>query len=496
MSGVGLGAVVVASVVLAIVSLLAPSVPTTDPWGWIVWGRELAHLRLDTVAGPPSWKPLPVLFTMPLSLSGAAAPAAWLMVARAGGALALWLGYRVASGLAGRPAGVVAAAALALSAGWLRGLAHGYSEGLAVALLLAAVECHLAGRRQLALGLGVLVSLSRPEVWPLVAIYGAVIVARNDRTRWSVIVALLAVSPLLWVLPDWWGSGNPLHAGSVARVNLVRAGAHPGIGLLRSGAGLLPTPVWLGAFAGVVLAARRREPTVLVLGLLAGAWIVLEAVATELGYPGSGRFLVLPAALACVLAGVGVVWAAQLVEGRARQIAVAIMLIAALPFAVARIATLPTAARQSVVRARFQLDLRRAVARAGGAHGLLGRGGPVLPDGLWWNAGALAWDLRVPLERITTLSDHRLATLRGVRPPVILFAPLGGTPPDDSKWRPTRHVMRCGLVVTELARAGIWRVLAITHAPTSTKTRGPTAQRCRRPTRTRGAPLTLATASP
>src|SRR3954451_3926880 len=86
-----------ACLALGALSLLAPSVPTTDPWGWIVWGRQIVHLRLDTVAGPPSWKPLPVLVTAPLSLLGAAAPAAWLAVARAGGALALYFAYRVAS---------------------------------------------------------------------------------------------------------------------------------------------------------------------------------------------------------------------------------------------------------------------------------------------------------------------------------------------------------------------------------------------------------------
>src|SRR5690349_19793245 len=83
------------SLVLAGASLLVPSAPTTDPWGWIVWGRELMHLQLNTVRGPPSWKPLPVLVTAPLSLLGAAAPSAWLLVARAGGLVALWLAYRL-----------------------------------------------------------------------------------------------------------------------------------------------------------------------------------------------------------------------------------------------------------------------------------------------------------------------------------------------------------------------------------------------------------------
>src|SRR4051794_16567270 len=68
---------------LAGLSLLLPSAPTYDPWAWILWGREILHLDLATTGGP-SWKPLPVLLTTPFALFGAAAPALWLVTARAG----------------------------------------------------------------------------------------------------------------------------------------------------------------------------------------------------------------------------------------------------------------------------------------------------------------------------------------------------------------------------------------------------------------------------
>ena len=45
---------------------MAPSSPSYDPYAWIVWGRELmpgAGGEPFTLAGGPSWKPLPVLFT-------------------------------------------------------------------------------------------------------------------------------------------------------------------------------------------------------------------------------------------------------------------------------------------------------------------------------------------------------------------------------------------------------------------------------------------------
>jgi len=134
---------VVACLAIAAVTLLLPSAPTTDPWGWIVWGREVAHLQLSTaIGGAPSWKPLPVLVTTPLSLFGGAAPDLWLLFARAAGLLGLVAAYRLGWRLAGRAAGVVAAGGLLLSSHWVRTWLHGYSEPLGVALLLFAVDRH------------------------------------------------------------------------------------------------------------------------------------------------------------------------------------------------------------------------------------------------------------------------------------------------------------------------------------------------------------------
>ena len=55
---------------LATLSLLLPSELSYDPLAWVVWGREIAHLGLDT-SGGPSWKPLRSLTTRTLpSASG------------------------------------------------------------------------------------------------------------------------------------------------------------------------------------------------------------------------------------------------------------------------------------------------------------------------------------------------------------------------------------------------------------------------------------------
>src|SRR3954451_6177075 len=130
---------------LAALSLALPSVPTQDSWSWIVWGREVLHLSLDTTSGS-SWKPLPVLFTTGFSVFGDAAPELWLMVARAGGLLAVLFAFRIAAKLAGPPLGVAAGAVAALSmasADWLRYLAHGNVEPLSAGLVLGAIDRHL-----------------------------------------------------------------------------------------------------------------------------------------------------------------------------------------------------------------------------------------------------------------------------------------------------------------------------------------------------------------
>ena len=462
-----------ACLALAGLSLLLPSVPTTDPWGWIVWGRQILHLDLNTVAGPPSWKPLPALFTTPLSLLGGAAPAAWLVISRAGGLLALLLAYRLGRRLAGPVAGAVALVALLLTRDWLGELAFGYSEGLAVAFLLWAVLSHLEGRRGRALALGFLVSLSRPEAWALLFPYTAY-VWRAEPPKRGLAAGVAVASPLLWLVPDWLGSGSPFHADQVAGVNLAADGSQPGLHVLRDGLGLAPLVVELLALAAIALAARRRQRTVLVLGAGAAAWIAILALATQAGYPGAGRFLVPPIAIACVLAGVAVAWLAELDLRLVPRGAVAALLaLAALPLTAGRAENLADQASGADVAAHFQDQLDLAIQRAGGPLAILRYGRPVVPSHLWWNAGALAWKLGIPLEGVATIPESRLATLRGLRAPAVLFTPLGGKPPDDAEWVPTRAVRPKGLVVHRLAKVGMWRVLAIEPRRASAQPRRP-----------------------
>lgn len=384
---------------LAAASLAMPSVPTTDAWGWIVWGRELSGGDLDTdINGSPSWKPLPVAFTFLLSLLGDSAPEGWLFVSRALGLLGLVLAYLVGRRLAGRGAGVVAALGLALAGGWVRGLEHGYSEPLVVTALLGSLLAYLEGRRRLTFWLAAAASLARPELWPLVVVLAAWLgrVDRSSRARaWSAVAAV----PVLWVGVDWLGSGRFMNGGKTA-ADVAR---HlTGLDELARGVAtpIVPVLALAGAAAAFALVRRERVPALLAAAVL--AWAAGLAIGVALGYPPSGRLMFPLMAAVCVLAGVGAVRLVALAGSPAARAGVAALLVAvSVPFVAARVGVVSGQVRAAEARARLQLDLRHAArlarAEAPGARAV------ALPLDLVWARGAVAWEWRLPLRDVGEL---------------------------------------------------------------------------------------------
>ena len=310
---------------LAALSLLLPWALAFDPWAWVGWGRDVTRLELDT-AGGPSWKPLPVVATTVLAAAGEAAPALWLVVARAGGLLALAgaaaLAYRLVPPRAGAaPAAPAAATAavltIALSGWWFFNTALGNSEGLLVAAAVWAVVAHLDGRPRAALGLLVAASLLRPEAWPFLGLY-ALYLWRSRQEPLGVLLLALAPVPLLWFGPDVLDAGGALGASDAARGTASPQSAVyadvPALEVLADFAALVTWPVLALAAAGAALGGRTARL------VAAGAigWVVLVAAMTQAGYAGNPRYNVVPAAFACVLAGAGVrAVAARLAGARA-----------------------------------------------------------------------------------------------------------------------------------------------------------------------------------
>ena len=323
-------------------TLLFPSTPTYDPWAWILWGREIAHFDLVTTTGP-SWKPLPVFFTVPFSFFGDhAAPLMWVWIARAGGLLALVMVFRIArrlvGGIPGIVAGLLGAAFLFSSFKFMRDAALGNSEPLLAALVLWAFERFLDGRRDHALYLAFAAALLRPEAWPFFGLYGLWLWFRDPELRWRVALVFAAI-PVLWFGPEIWGSGEPLRASS--RANNPNPGSaafadHPGLEVANRFISATIVPLIVGAAIAAAYAlyeffTRRREQLTLVVAGAGLAWLLLVCGMTEGGYAGNQRYLIVTTAAICVLGGIGygrvfegfVALAARVVGSPRRALAVA-----------------------------------------------------------------------------------------------------------------------------------------------------------------------------
>jgi hypothetical protein len=364
---------------LTALSFLAPAAPTYDPWAWIIWGREILHLDLSTVDGP-SWKPLPVLLTTPFSVFGSLAPDLWLFVARAGAIAGVVMLFRLGRRLGGLPAGFAAAAPYALAPWTLRNAAMGNSEGLLVALALAAIDRHLDGRPRAAFAFALGAAMLRPEVWPFVGLYGLWLLWRVPRAR-ALVVAGFAALPALWLLPEWWGSGDLLramHRAQSPRGNSPAFADDPIRAVLDQFGSMFTTGVWVGLAALVVVVVLlrrwpgRRELAILGM-LLLGAllWVVEVALMTSDGFSGNVRYLVMPATIACLAAGVGIAWLARAVLGPwvagTSAAAVALGALAGIAFAAPAAPRVPTDVEAVTYQARLHDAVLGLVARAGGA---------------------------------------------------------------------------------------------------------------------------------
>jgi hypothetical protein len=349
-------ALTVVSLVIGGVSLLFPSTPSYDPWSWTDWARGIIHLNFHLNQYGTSWKPLPMIATIPAALFGHAAPDIWLVVARAGtlaGAVMVFrLGYRLTRQIAESDAelsrsrlmtiapallaGLIGAIALAFTSTefYLSSNALGYSEGLATALMLVAIERHLDGKPRQAFVVGFFVALDRPEVWAFWGVYGLWLFWRDRRFRVTIVV-LAVLQPILWFLPVYWGSGHfgsSVERATNPRANSLAYAKFPFWAELKQEAWRtmllrikLFAVLMVLALAAVLWRDRRREsgwraalaaPRTRALVVAAGcgfggvAWFVIIAIETQAHFSGNSRYLVLGDALVDLCGAVGFGWLA------------------------------------------------------------------------------------------------------------------------------------------------------------------------------------------
>lgn len=312
--------------------LIAPSALINDPNWWVVWAGDLPSGTIDlTGQGNVSWKPLPVLLTVPASaISQQIGIHFWLWVSRSCVLGTSVLLYRLASRRGGPVGGIVAALLPLLIQNWDQSMVGGASEPLLMVLILSAVEAALSNRRWLALWLGVLAGLVRPEVSPLLVIYG-VWLLRRDRSR-----ALVPLAAGVLVLAIGWFAlpallmGNGLQA---AETTTVYPGPIPWIGeLFRMAIGWTDTFWWtlVPLAAGLFVAVRERDRLLLWLIAGAGIWTLTLVAFSAGGVSGMPRYTVPPMIVLCVVAGAGAGAIYLACRPLALRVAVVVALIAAL----------------------------------------------------------------------------------------------------------------------------------------------------------------------
>ena len=452
------------ALIVAALSLLIPSTPSYDPWAWLVWGHEIVHLDLHT-AGGPSWKPLPMLFTTVFAVFGRAQPDLWLIVARAGALMAVAMVFKVAwrltrdlvAGLAAPNralrsmgliapllAGLIAAASLANSGGFISDNALGYSEGFATALALIAVDSYMDGARRRAFAVGFFAALDRPELWFFWGPYGLYLFWRDPGAR-KLVVGLFALIPVLWFLPELWGSGHLLRGVTRAQHPRSNSAAFakcpvctvfkkeawptvlnrvkiPGIiALFVAAFGLWRTRASWWRHTGPVDRGIRARAWLLGLGLFGLVWWLGIAFETQAGFSGNNRYLVLGTAPVAIAGGVAWGWFSRTVAEWIRRLAghasglrglsapkftipagtiVAIGLFLAVPPWIGKnIVSLPRTHHALVYQAHLREDLTAAVQKAGGKTALLNCGnGTVMTEG--FQVPMVAWTLGVRTLRV------------------------------------------------------------------------------------------------
>ena len=431
---------------------------TYDPAAWAVWAAELPHRHLGLGSGP-SWKPLPVFVTAPFTLvSWNFGGTVWLLIVRAcaiGTSVILWrMASRVLSGddspSALNPASLAAGATAAivpwLIPSWLQFAAAGGSEPVLMALMLAGAEAHLARRYKLALALGVLAGLVRPEVWAFLVIYG-VWMLRRDGIRALLPLGLGAVVEI----GGWFGlpalaGGDPFQASHRARAYTNRI--VPIDTFAQRIATELPWPGWaLIAFGiGVTFYIRDRILTAFTAAGL--GWLVLVTAMTESGYSGISRYALPAIVFLAVPAGVGVGWLVSL-AGRWQKPALAVTAIGLVAIFAAREPLLA----QKLERVRSIGLLGKgavaAINKAGGTSKLTARFGPLGTN--WVYTPVISWRANLSLGNVTR---------RDLAPAILVLPPSGAS---VRRPRPHKHVQPVPPIGTQssviLATKNGWKIV-------------------------------------
>ncbi len=427
--------VAIALLVISLVLVVwARTRPGYDPYGWMVWGYQTLHLSLD-LGGAPSWKPLPFVFDVPFALFGHYQLWLWMVssvtISLAGAIFAGRIAYRLTARELDDEhrwpaivAGVFAGAALLGLQNYIHYVLSVQSDTMIVTLCLAAIDAHVSGHPRLAFTVGCFAGLGRPEVWSTLAPYTLWLWFTKPAMR------KLLVGGWVVVLFFWFGvptitNSRPLLAEQLALKSPRELHQNKIIGTIHRFTGLTWLPIQLAALLALVIAWLRRNWTVLLLGLAAVTWVIVEIVLVLRGLPGVPRYLFEPAAVETVLAAAALGW--MLIEvrrasaSRVLRVAGAIGAVALVgpmvPAAVARMRDERADLKHERLRTTIINRLAATINAVGGYKRVRACGHPVTNVEY---VSIMAWDTKLNVGKIGYLPQRELK-----KPyPIVLFTQL------------------------------------------------------------------------
>ena len=298
------------------------------------------------------------------------------------------------------------------------------SDPMIVTFCLAAIDSHLCRRYRWAFAFGVLGSLGRPEVWPVLVLYMIWLWFKVPSTRWM-LAGGIALVAFMWFGIPWITNGRPDIAGQLAQGSPRELHRHKVTGTIGRFGELQYTPVWIAALGAVGLALLRRDRVVLTLAAGVVLWVLTEIAFALHGFPALPRYMFEAGGVIAVLAGVGVGWAltelpklCRVLPGWAGVPVVVLLIVSLAPGAVARLRAERADLRHERGRSNEIGLLQRTITTLGGYTRIRECGEPVT---VVEYASALAWLTRLDVGSVGFVPNKEI---RRRKHPIVLLLPV------------------------------------------------------------------------
>jgi hypothetical protein len=262
-------------------------------------------------------------------------------------------------------------------------------------------------------------------VWPFLGLFMLWAWFKVPKMRWM-LVGGVAVIAFMWFGIPTITNGRPNISGELAKLSPRALHSNRFFGTIGRFHELEYLPVWLAAGLTTLYALVRRRWVVLALALGAVGWVLVEIAFAYHGWPALPRYMFEAAAVAAVLAGVGVGWLlAEAPGGVPRWVGagvVAVLVISLVPGVLSRARAERRDLRHERGRTHEISLLQSATLRLGGAAHILRCGQPVTDVGY---VSPLAWLYRVDVGSVGGLQQGvEKAELRNPAIPKVLIKPL------------------------------------------------------------------------